>query len=213
MANALPGMKIAQRILILCIACASASAAHAQTVVPPRVTITFDSLTGDSGDFFSSYAEKGFNVTLIGGQACIAQTFGNPIPDLYGGPSCLIASPNAVIQVTRLDGGQFWFYGADMTSESFPATFTFTGRTNSSTRYVTSGSIAATDDFVFYANTAFGTNISALTITLNAGNAISYNLDNLLLITVMTPEPGTVTMLIAGLLLIGGLVKARPRAA
>lgn len=195
-----------KRIAMVLLALGVPGAATAQT-------ITFDALGGANGSFFSSYSESGFDVALTSGTICVAKNFGNPIPDLFGGPACSTAETSSTLRITRSGGGAFQFVGADFATQNGTSSYTFQGFLASLSQYSGGGTLPGNGAFATYASGNSGTGIDELFISFAAdGGASSYNVDNIVLASTAVPEPSTVALLAAGLLGMGAVRSRRRRA-
>ncbi|MEO7360458.1 MAG: PEP-CTERM sorting domain-containing protein [Gemmatimonadaceae bacterium] len=171
---------------------AAAGAANAQT-------ITFDALPGSNGSAFAGpYSEAGFDVTLLSGAICVAKSFGNPIPDLFGGSVCS-TSTAATLSVKKAGGGFFQFIGADLATQNGTSNYTFAGYVGAVSQYSAGGVLPGTGAFATYAGSAPGTSIDELRIALSVNEATSYNIDNIQLASTTVPEPASFVLLGAGL--------------
>src|ERR1700730_2217453 len=85
--------------------------------------ITFDNLTGNNQDAFTSYSEGGFTVNATEGQWFKGFVYGNPVPDIFAGP--LFGTTPDTIEVTG--GGLFTFGGLDLSSNGGLSNYTFAG--------------------------------------------------------------------------------------
>lgn len=162
------------------------------------VVITFDGLSGNNGDEFTTYTEDGYTVTKNAGSGCVAKAFGNPIPDVFGGPAC--------------DGGSFGEFSVTGTSLFSFDSIDFAAN-NGSLFYQIIGSLGGSDIWnitsalagpsgVFSTITSpFSTAVDMLRLVLRTEGS-SFNLDNIG-VTAAVPEPGSLTLLGAGLLGLG----------
>lgn len=170
----------------------AAGAANAQT-------ITFGALPGNNGDAFTGpYSEAGYDVTLLSGAICVAKSFGNPVPDLFGGPICSNTTP-ATLSVKKSGGGLFRFIGADLATQNGTANYTFAGYVAAISQYSSGGVLPSTAAFATYAGSAPGTSIDELRIALSLNDGSSYNVDNIQLASTTVPEPASFVLVGAGL--------------
>ena len=173
-------------------------------------TITFDDLTQINGGAFSSYTESGFTVDLFAGYMCVGQAYGAPVPDLFGGHSCLDGSDSSVLRITRTAGGSFGFIGTDLATQNGVSSYTFAGFLGGSSQFLATDSFNT--GFDFFAGPAPGQEIDELRITLRTLGATSYNIDNIRLGDAMytaTPEPSTLLLLGTGLGVLGYIRRRR----
>jgi hypothetical protein len=158
--------------------------------------IDFATLTGSNGDTFTTYTENGFTVTATTGTWDKAFLFGNPVPDIFGDTGSL--------SVTITDGGSlFSFSSVDLASNEGISPFSLTGNVGGSSIYTVNG--IAPNSFTgsaFVFSTVLSnhsTPIDTLVISINAANALSFNIDNIV-VSSSVPEPGALGyMLLSGL--------------
>lgn len=178
------------------------------------VTITFDSLPGSNGDTFTGpYSENGFSVTATAGDWFVAKVFGNPIPDLFAGP---IGSPSlSELTVTKDGGGSFGFRQADFSSNNGRSSLTYKGYLGAALVYTNSQFIPDAIAFNAYLNPDVLTQIDRLVISIDPiGSPTSINIDNIVLTTAAVPEPSTLAIAGAAVLLgVGSRLRRRRLAA
>lgn len=174
--------------------------------VTAQQTMTFGSLPGNNGDLFTGpYAEGGFSLSLLSGQICVAKAFGNPTPDLFGGPVCS-SSTSATLSLTRTGGGLFNFLGADLAAQNGNGSWSFAGLLGGGTSYVAAGSIVDGAIWRNTVNPGSGIAVDEVRIALNA-TGTSFNIDNIRT-SVAVPEPGSMMLVATGFF---GLVGIRRR--
>ena len=174
-------------------------------------TLAFGALVGANLSPFTTYAESGFTVDLFSGTICNAMIFGNPVPDLVGGPVCNGGSTASTLRIKRTAGGLFRFLNTDLATQSGSSTYTFAGFLASVSQYSTTNSFTLSATFANRAGPNPTTDIDELRISLNTTTASSYNIDNIALSVSTVPEPSSVALMSAGLL--GLLAVARRRKA
>lgn len=174
----------------------------ASAMVPVAVnaqTITFDALGGSNGDSFSSYSESGFTVARTSGDICVAKVFGNPTPDLFGGPTCNDAVTTSTLRITKVGGGSFRFLSADLAANGGASTYTFAGFLGAISQYSVSDDFSyGTAVFGTTANSASNVFVDELLISFST-RGTSYNIDNIALSTTSVPEPASVALLAIGM--------------
>ena len=166
--------------------------------------ITFDGLTGGNGSAFTTYTEAGFTVTPTTGSWYQGTSFGDPTPSLvsggvFGGP--------ADNSITITNGGQFTFTSIDFAgSTTSDADYTFTGTLGGSNVFTVTGVEPPPQVFSTILSGVSGDIIDTLVIETdlvsNDANQ-SVNLDNIVVNSSATPEPGTMGLIAAGLTLLG----------
>jgi hypothetical protein len=172
-------------------------------------TIDFGALAGTNGSLFTGpYLEDGFSVSVLSGTICVAQVFGSPVPDLFGGSACSTSS-SATLSVSRTGGGLFRFLGADLAANNGDVPWSFAGLVGAATTYVASGTLAEnTAVFQAVSNPGSALEIDELRITLTS-RGTSFNIDNLRMASaVSVPEPGSMALIVSGFF---GLVGVRRR--
>jgi hypothetical protein len=165
---------------------AGAAAVHAGVV-------TFDTLSGDNGDPFTTITEDGITVNTFTGDWQQAFNVGNPIPGLF------TFSPTASLEV--LTGGLFGFVGFDLSTGGV-----------SSPDYAFEGFLGGVSQYLFSGNPNTGTGV--FTSIVNAWSdmlvdrveirytltSTSGNIDNIRTAdSTPVPEPGTLALLLAAL--------------
>jgi hypothetical protein len=176
-------------------------------------TIDFNTLGGANGDPFTPYSENGFTVTPTAGSWFVAQSFGNPVPDIFAGP---VGNPTtSTVEVTKNGGGTFDLISTDFATNNGTSDFTFTGFLGGGLVFTTTGPIPPGPPFMFFTegNPFSNSPIDTAFITITpTGGPTSMNLDNIVLTTTI-PEPSSLVMAgIASLLGLALVSRRRKRA-
>jgi hypothetical protein len=166
-------------------------------------TITFNSLTGFSGDHFTLTSEAGFDITAITSEWREAHLFGNPVPSIFNDG---LNQSVATIRVTATGGGNFSLESVDFgwgilgDGEGIGTVEGFLG---GSSLFFFSTALHANDEtFSTFSPVAGGFSIDSLLISINEHDS---NIDNIVLGTSTVPEPSTMLLLGTG---IAGLIAA-----
>jgi hypothetical protein len=173
---------------------AAPMAAHAATV-------TFDGLGGDNGDAYSTYSENGFTVTKTAGDAFVGKLYGNPIPDVFFGPT--YGSSSTTLDVTA-GGSAFTFTSWDFSDNGGSAAYSIVGYLNN----VSIFSLAGMQSLGSFATILSGTGQSfdRVSFTLSS-NGTSANFDNFVGDTAAVPEPQAWAMMVMGFMGLGLAVR------
>ena len=150
--------------------------------------ITFDSLTGNNSDSFSSTVENGYSVTALTNGWREAHSNGN------GAPSIFSAGDNEQIEIV---GGFFQLLSfetddAAISEGTSSASYNIDGFLNGS--LVLSGAGAVSPEFQVNLSPDPNQTLDRLLITFDAGSTSSYNIDNIQLRAV--PEPSSLLMIL-----------------
>lgn len=163
--------------------------------------ITFDSLTGNNGDVFTSTTESGFDITATAGDWFEAHANGNTVPSIFS------RADEGVVEVTRSGGGAFTLASVqfdDAGGQSLP--WAIEGLLNGSSVFNASGSFAG--QFQEYVNPFASTLFDTLIFTLDGTGTSSYNIDNINVSAAAVPLPASLGLMLFG---VAGLGIARRR--
>src|SRR6476660_7355919 len=159
-------------------------------------TITFAPVSGVNETPYTGHIEGNFQVTPTSGDWRQAQNYGNPTPDIFAGP---VLNPlPASIRVTERTTGLFTFSSFDFSDNNSTATvYQMTGFRGGNSVLSASGTATVLNQFrtIFSPNSS--TVLDSLTLSLTPHGASSYNVDNIVVNTVV-PEPATIVLLVVG---------------
>jgi hypothetical protein len=152
--------------------------------------VTFGGLGGTNGASYTTYAESGYTVTKTAGTGCVGQFFGNPTPDIFGGPSC----DGGTTGTFSLTGGTFKFDAIDLAANNGTLTYTFVGKLGANTLWSQSGTLTGpTAVFATISGTNLGSVVDSVTLSFATAGS-SFNLDNINVISAPVPEPTSLAM-------------------
>jgi hypothetical protein len=174
------------------------------------VTITFGPVVGANETPYLGHVEDTFTVTPTSGDWRNAQIFGNPTPDIFGGP---IGSPlAAAIDVTENVTGLFTFHSVDLAgNNSTEVTYSFEGYRNNALVLSQGGVLNQSVVWFTIPSNNPALILDRLNIGLNPlGGASSFNLDNIV-VRQAVPEPATLALLAIGA--FAAIAQRRRRAA
>jgi hypothetical protein len=160
--------------------------------------ITFDGLTGNTGDLLAPYAEGGFLVTPLTGR-WMEMTTSSPTPGVVGNPAPSIWEDTflASLEVTELSGRLFSFASIDLFGAT--ADYTFEGLLGGSTVFSASVDVPSSSGFVTIPSPSLAL-IDTLRISVVRDQAEYSNVDNINVNAV--PEPSTLLILLGGSLVL-----------
>jgi len=177
-------------------------AAHAATV-------TFDALPGSNADAFTSYSEAGFTVTKTAGDLFVGKSFGNPVPNLFGGP--LYGSASSTLDITA--GGLTFNFGSfDFSSQNgATASYLVTGFLNNVSIFSLANTQPTGGGFQTI-NSGTGLLFDRLSFVLNT-DGTSFNFDNFSgeIGGSAVPEPATWLSMVIGFAGLGMALRAARR--
>ena len=201
-------MKLFARVL----SCLAVFSAFCVPHFASATTITFGSLTGVNGSNFTTYTEAGYTVTNSAGQFFVGTVFGDPIPDLYAGPTNGGPTADAIV-ITKAGGGAFYFDSFDGAATTGATGYEVQGRLLGSIVYDVTGGIANGAGFLTKDPGEELQLVTAVYIGYSIGGS-SANLDNIVVspFVAATPEPSGLVLLATGLVSTATMMRRRMRA-
>ena len=156
--------------------------------------ITFDTLTGNNFDIFTTTSESGFDITATGGDWFEAHNNGGPVPSIFGN------SDTGEVTLTRTGGGMFTFEGADFDDaggSNLP--WSVTGLLGGNSVFAANGN--AVDQFETFNSTSGTSLFDTLVFTFDGTGTSSYNIDNIRVTEALAavPLPATAALMLLGL--------------
>lgn len=180
-----------------------ACAALSLSATASAAVITFNGLPGDTGDSLAAYSEAGFTVTPTNGAWKEAHAFGNPLPSVY--VQDIHDTPFGSLEVTA-GGALFSFASVDLQAYNAAIGYEIAGWRNGVQVLDLATDQAAGAAFTTVLSPSSAT-LDRLTIDISSGGPGSFNVDNINVSAV--PEPGTVSLALAGLGLLGVVARRR----
>jgi PEP-CTERM motif len=188
------------------VVCAAVSSAVLGASVASATVITFGALAGANGSNYTTYTESGFTYAKTAGSGCVGQVFGNPTPDIFGGPTCDGGTTGSF----TLTGGTFFFNGIDLAANNGLLTYSLVGKLGAATVWTQAGTLAGpTASFSTIAGLNPLSSVNSVLMTFST-QGTSWNIDNINVRAVPVPEPTTLLMACAGVAFI--LTRRRPSA-
>ena len=167
--------------------------------------ITFDGLTGETADPFTTHTEGGYIVTATLGEWKKGLIFGDPLPSIYVselGPD----TPFGSLSVTAQDGSAFYFRSLDLQAFNTAVGFEIRGTLDGAQIFSLPGSQLASPEFQTLPGAGGLLVIDTLTFDISGGVG-SFSVDNIDVTAV--PEPATHILALASLGLCGLMLRRR----
>ena len=194
-------MRSTGKALLAAIVFAAASLAPFAASATP---IDFATLPGANGDNFTTYTENGFNVTTSAGQFFVGQVYGDPVPDIFGTNT----PATSAITLTRVGGGDFTLDQFALSSNEGATRYTLTGFLGGSEVFFDKNMSVVQDVFAPIAPQATFV-VDSVTLQFESFGSTSYNVDNIDVTPIATPEPGSIVLLGSGMLGLIAVVRRR----
>jgi hypothetical protein len=148
-------------------------------------TVTFNGIGGNNLDPYAGHSEGGFVVTPATGAWFKGHWHGKPIPSIFGIPD------QGSVQVTNTATGLFTFSSVDLTSvTNANAMYSLEGFLSDSSVLISSGTLSIAESFITIPSPNPSTVLDRLKISITSNGATSYNIDNIVMHSVV-PEPST----------------------
>lgn len=165
-------------------------------------TIDFSALDDPRQPQFSAISEDGFDVVATQGLWREAHFFGAPVPAIFSRDDV------AQLQITASDPGTFSVQSLDLGYGGLyhgSVSYVFEGLLAGQAVFETSGTYAELESWTTIG--LGGATVDTLILTFDGSDAVSYNIDNIVLDLVSMPVPAGGALLLTGL----GLLALRRR--
>ena len=154
---------------------------------PANATVTFSSLGGANLGPYTGHDEGNFSMTTNAGSWLQGHIFGNPAPNILGGP---IGTPLfSRLEVVENTSGLFTFSSLDLTDNYWDPSLIYSieGTLAGSTVLFTSGSLPAASTFITVPSPDSSQVLDLLRLEIIPNSASSFNVDNIVVTTVVVP--------------------------
>jgi hypothetical protein len=180
------------------------------TGLASAATMTFGTLPGANGANYTTYSEAGLTFAKTAGSGCVGTFFGNPVPSIFGGPTCDSGSTGSF----KLTGGTFSLTSVDLAANNGLLTYSFVGKLGAATQWTQSSSLAGPNATFVTIPGAFAAAVDSVEFNFTT-QGTSWNIDNIVVssATAAIPVPPSLALMLAGLAGIAGVSTARRRKA